>query len=89
MKFYAEIIHPTEGTVLWHYFLEAPDKKAASDAVGKRVIEEHMNGFLLDTGGLFLLTVEEDKDPTSVFKNPRTRPIFGDHLFGEDGGEKK
>jgi hypothetical protein len=25
------------------------------------VIEEHSNGFLLDTGGLFLIIVEEDK----------------------------
>jgi len=29
MKFYAEIRHPTEQKVLWHYFLEARDKQAA------------------------------------------------------------
>lgn len=62
MKFYAEIHHPTENTVLWHYFLEAPDKETASNAINKKVIEEHSDGFLLDTGGLYLLIIDEDKD---------------------------
>ncbi len=62
MRFYAEILHPTTGDVLWHYFLEAPDKDTASDAIGKQVIAEHTNGFLLDTGGLFIQIIEEDKE---------------------------
>lgn len=64
MKFYAEIHHPTERKVLWHYFLEAANKEAAAAAVNKQVVAEHSNGFLLYTGGLYLLIVEEDKDQT-------------------------
>lgn len=62
MKYYAEILHPSKDGVLWHYFLEAPDEETARNAVSKQVIAEHMDCFLLDTDGLFLLTVEEDKD---------------------------
>lgn len=62
MKFYAEVHHPTEHRVLWHYFLEASDKEVASNAIHRKVIEEHSDGFLLETGGLYLLTIEEDKD---------------------------
>jgi hypothetical protein len=61
MKYYVEILHPVEDKILWHYYLDAPDSKAAEYAVRKKVIEEHSNGFLLDTGGLFLIIVEEDK----------------------------
>lgn len=64
MKFYAEIHHPHEDKVLWHYFLEAPDKETAAQAVRQQVLEEHSDGFLLDTGGLFILIVEEDKEET-------------------------
>lgn len=85
MKFYAEIHHPYQDKVLWHYFLEAPDKKAASDAIGLRVAEEHADGFLLDTGGLYLLFIEEDTDPTPLSKNPRTRLIYDERLFPEAG----
>jgi len=62
MKLYAEILHPTEEKVLWHYYLEAPSKEAAHSAITDQVIKEHSDGFLLDTGGLFLVTIEEDKD---------------------------
>ena len=61
-NFYAEILHPYEDKVLWHYFLAARDKDAAQKAVTDQVIAEHSNGFLLDTGGLFLVTIEEDAD---------------------------
>ena len=61
MKYYIEILHPAEDKVLWHYYLDAPDSKTAEYAVQKKVVDEHSNGFLLDTGGLFLITVEEDK----------------------------
>jgi len=60
MKFYAVIRHPTEKKVLWHYFLEASDKQAASEAVAKRIASEHADGFLLDTGGAYILTIKED-----------------------------
>ena len=62
MKFYAEILHPYKDEVLWHYFLEAPDEATAQDAISKQVAAEHSDGFLLDTGGLYLLIVEEDKE---------------------------
>ncbi len=61
MKYYAEILHPYESKVLWHYYLEAPDEETAKEAISKQVVAEHSNSFLLDTGGLFLITVEEDK----------------------------
>jgi hypothetical protein len=61
MKYYAEILHPHENKVLWHYYLEASDEETAKEAVEKQVVAEHSDGFLLDTGGLFLITVEEDK----------------------------
>jgi hypothetical protein len=41
--------------------LDAPDEETAKEAVSNQVIIEHANGFLLDTGGLFLTTIEEDK----------------------------
>jgi hypothetical protein len=62
MKFYAEILHPHDNRVLWHYYLEATDKETAEAAVNKQVVAEHSNGFLLETGGLYLLVVEEEKD---------------------------
>jgi hypothetical protein len=61
-KFYVEILHPFEDKVLWHYFLEAPDKETAQNAINEKVFEEHSGGFLLDTGGMYLLTIEEDSE---------------------------
>lgn len=58
-NFYVEILHPTNGTVLWHYYLTAPSKQDASDAASKRFIEEQTNGILLDTDGLFIVTAGE------------------------------
>jgi hypothetical protein len=69
MKFYAEIHHPYENKVLWHYFLEAPDKETASKAIHQRVVAEHSDGFLLDTGGFYILLVEEDKEDASCDKS--------------------
>ena len=60
-KYYAEILHPVEDKILWHYYLDSSDAATAKKAVSKKVVEEHSDGFLLDTGGLFLITVEEDK----------------------------
>lgn len=61
-KFYAEILHPQDRSVLWHYYLKARDKDAAEAGVNKQVVAEHSGGFLLDTGGLYLLVVKEEKD---------------------------
>ena len=61
MKFYAEIHHPKDEKALWHYFLEAPDADSAREAVVKRVADEHANGFLLDTGGAFILVVQDEE----------------------------
>lgn len=60
-KFYIEILHPYETRVLWHYFMEAPSAEAAKEAARKKFLIDEMNGLLLETGGLFLLTCEEDK----------------------------
>jgi hypothetical protein len=62
MKFYAEILHPDKPVVLWHYFLEAPNKESATNAVNEQIIREHSDGFLLDTGGFYILVIEEDND---------------------------
>jgi hypothetical protein len=61
MKYYAEILHPNENKVLWHYYLEASDEATAKEAITNQVIIEHSDGFLLGTGGLFIVTVEEDR----------------------------
>lgn len=65
MKFYVEVLHPHEDRVLWHYYVEARDKEAAEMAVQKQVVADHQDGFLLETGGLFSLTVEEHRDETT------------------------
>jgi hypothetical protein len=36
MKYYIEILHPVEDKILWHYYLDAPDSKAAEYAVRKK-----------------------------------------------------
>lgn len=59
MKFYVEIHHPSEDKVLWHYFVEGPDAQSVHDAIAKRVAEEHADGFLLDTGGAFLVAIQD------------------------------
>lgn len=81
MRFYAEILHPTTGEVLWHYFLEAPDKDTASDAIGKQVAAEHANGFLLDTGGLFIQIVEEDKEGEDKITLERIAEMSDDEVY--------
>lgn len=61
MKFYAEIHHPTDSKVLWHYFIEGSDAESVREAVIKRVADEHGNGFLLDTGGAFILAIQNEE----------------------------
>jgi hypothetical protein len=81
MKFYAEILHPYEDKVLWHYFLEAPDEATAGDAIGKQVIAEHSNGFLLDTGGLFLQIIEEDKEGEEKLNVERIAAMSDEEVY--------
>lgn len=61
MKFYVEILHPYEKKVLWHYWAEGPSEESVRELATKKFIEEQTNGILLETGGLFLVTVEEEK----------------------------
>ena len=68
MKFYAEIHHPKEEKTLWHYFLEAADAESARDFIVKRVAEEHANGFLLDTGGAYILVIQ-DEETGALYSN--------------------
>jgi hypothetical protein len=58
-KFYAEIINPTNSEVLWHYYVNCPTKEDAKEFARTQFIKEHSNDLLLDTGGLFMVTVEE------------------------------
>jgi hypothetical protein len=81
MKYYAEILHPYEDKVLWHYFLEAPDEATAQDAVRKQVMAEHTNGFLLDTGGLFLLIIEEDNEGEGKLTIERISAMSDEEIF--------
>lgn len=81
MKFYAEILHPYEDKVLWHYFLEAPDEATAQGAVSKQVIAEHENGFLLDTGGLFIQIIEEDKEGEDKLNLKRIAEMSDDEVL--------
>jgi hypothetical protein len=37
------------------------DAATAKKAISKKVVDEHSDGFLLDTGGLFFIKLEEDK----------------------------
>lgn len=60
MKFYAEIHLPKDEKALWHYFTEGPDAESVRDAIIKRVAEEHSNGFLLETGGAYILVIEDE-----------------------------
>jgi len=60
-KFYIEILHPYENKVLWHYFMEATSAEAAKDAAGRRFMVEYKDSLLLEVGGFFLLTCEEEK----------------------------
>ena len=61
-KFYVEIVHPTEPTVLWHYFAEAYSKEAVRESVVKKFMEEQRDGVLLETGGKFRVSVSEEKE---------------------------
>lgn len=58
-KYYVEFQHPSADKVLWHYFVEAESEKAAKKACEERFIKEHENDILLDTQGLFMMSVEE------------------------------
>jgi hypothetical protein len=41
---------------------KAPNKEAAEAVVNKQVLAEHSDEFLLETGGLYLLVVQENDD---------------------------
>ncbi|HTB32664.1 MAG TPA: hypothetical protein VK808_11590 [Bacteroidia bacterium] len=61
MKFYIEIINPANAEVLWHYYINAPSIEEAKEFASNKFIEEHSDDILLDTGGAFMLTAEEEK----------------------------
>jgi hypothetical protein len=73
MKFYVEMLHPTEKNVLWHYFAEASTKVEAQKIATDQFIEEQADGILIDTGGLFMVTVEEVNEKNindfEIFRN--------------------
>ncbi len=81
MKYYTEILHPTDNKVLWHYYLEAPDEETAREAITNQVVKEHSDGFLLDTGGLFMLIVEEDKEEEHKLNIKRIAEMSDDEVY--------
>jgi hypothetical protein len=61
-RYYVEILHPTEDKVLWHYYISAKTSKEATDECSQRFREDQKDDILLDTGGLFLITAEEEPE---------------------------
>ena len=59
-RWYVEIVDLLSGKVLWHYYLRANSSEIAEQMCSKRFIEEQQDDLLLDTGGSFMTTVEED-----------------------------
>ena len=59
-KYYAEIINPVNGEVLWHYYINCQTKEVAENFARDQFIKEHTDDILLDIGGLFMVTVEEN-----------------------------
>ena len=65
-----EWFHCTRIHTIADWLLGIPENKAmntdsdaatAKKAISKKVVDEHSDGFLLDTGGLFFIKLEEDK----------------------------
>jgi hypothetical protein len=81
MKYYTEILHPTNNNVLWHYYLEAPDEETARKAIANKVVKEHSDGFLLDTGGLFMLILEEDKEEEHMLNIKRIAEMSDEEVY--------
>jgi len=61
MNFYLEIIDPRDNKVLWHYYIKAPSAEKAKEVATNQFIKEQEDGLLIDTGGLFTVTVTEEK----------------------------
>ena len=51
---------------MWHYYVGTTSEELAKETGQNKFIEEHSNDLLLETGGLFMVTAVEEKDPDLI-----------------------